>query len=63
MPFSDEFCLIHGHTIKYDWRSGFDMCEECEQERIAITEQEAEREARWQREVIGPMFGFDEETK
>lgn len=31
MPYSDEFCLIHGYTLRYDSRSGFDVCDACEE--------------------------------
>ena len=26
----DDFCLIHGFTLEYDFRSGFHICRECE---------------------------------
>jgi hypothetical protein len=31
-----DFCIIHGYTMRYDMRSGFDLCEECERERALI---------------------------
>jgi hypothetical protein len=31
MAESDDFCLIHGYTLRYDMRSGFHVCDECEQ--------------------------------
>lgn len=34
MPFIDEFCLLHGYTLRYDRRSGLDVCDECERERL-----------------------------
>lgn len=27
-----DVCLVHGHEMKYDMRSGFDLCAECELE-------------------------------
>ena len=36
-----------------------ESCPECRKR--AELEREAEREANWQREVIGPLFGWDKE--
>jgi len=27
---SDDFSLIHGNTLEYDFRSGFSICRACE---------------------------------
>jgi hypothetical protein len=26
----EDFCIIHGYTMRYDMRSGFHTCKECE---------------------------------
>ena len=36
-----SYCLSHGTEFRYDYRSGFDLCDECETER-----ESAERAAR-----------------
>ena len=28
-----DYCLSHGTALRYDYRSGFDLCAECETER------------------------------
>ena len=28
-----DYCLSHGTALRYDYRSGFDLCDECETER------------------------------
>ena len=33
MPYSDEFCPIHGFTLIHDRKSGFDLCPHCESEK------------------------------
>lgn len=33
MPYDDEFCLVHGHTMKYDPKQGGDYCTECVKEK------------------------------
>jgi hypothetical protein len=27
----NDFCLIHGYTLRYDRRSGFHLCQKCEE--------------------------------
>jgi len=27
-----DYCLSHGTELRYDYRSGFDLCDECETE-------------------------------
>jgi hypothetical protein len=34
MAYSEEFCIIHGYTLIYDWKSGFDICPYCEEEKL-----------------------------
>jgi hypothetical protein len=29
----DEFCLIHGQLLQYDYRSGLLLCTKCERDR------------------------------
>jgi hypothetical protein len=30
-----DFCIIHGYTLRYDFRSGFDICDHCEAAKTA----------------------------
>lgn len=46
---------------KHGYDEDEDVCPECRKRRVL--ELEAEIEANWQRNVIGPMFGWDEEDE
>ena len=93
-----DTCLIHGMPMRYDFRSGLDICDMCEaveqngdpcpdcggalcehgiceesycgeDERCMVCyrkqelAREAEAEFKYQRDVIGPMFGFKDEEE
>ena len=32
MVSDQEFCIVHGYTVEFDYRSGFHVCRECERE-------------------------------
>jgi hypothetical protein len=45
---SKDFCIIHGYTMRYDMRSGFDLCEACERElHMCRDEQETSGDPPW----------------
>ena len=53
--------LICQHGLCWCADRGDGACRECSDRRQR--EYEADREAKFQREVIGPMFGFDDDEE
>jgi hypothetical protein len=42
-PMQGDRCLVHGNELHYDMRSGFEICYECEREKV----QPAKAEKDW----------------